>query len=97
MKDFFTRYRETRKHHYILPAVFGIMFAFAIVVQITNTQIDLRSLQANVLEAGTQKIVYEADFIMERMNGDLSFRIGKSAQNIETLSFSLLGDPNVLK
>ncbi len=98
MKDFFTRYHETRKHHYILPAVFGVMFAFAIVAQITWTRIDLRSLQANVLEAGKQKIVYNADLIMEKTDAtSLSFRIGKSAENVEALTFSVLGNPEVLK
>lgn len=97
MKDFFARYHETRKHHYILPAVFGLMFAFAIVVQITGTQVDLHSLQANVLEAGKQKVVYNADLLMEHSGNTLSFRIGKSAENVETLSFSVLGNPEILK
>lgn len=95
MKDFFTRYRETRKHYYILPGIFGLIFAFAIVAQVTGTKIDLKSLQANVLQANTQKIVYDADLIMESSTGILSLRIGTSAQNIETLNFSIIGNPSV--
>ena len=95
MKDFFTRYRETRKHYYILPGIFGLIFAFAIVAQVTGTKIDLKSLQANVLQANTQKIVYDADLIMESSTGILALRIGTSAQNIETLNFSIIGNPSV--
>ncbi len=95
MKDFFSRYRETRKHYYILPAIFGIIFGFAIVVQVTGTKIDLKSLQANVLEANTQKVVYDADLIMESSTGTLSLRMGKSAQDIDTVSFSIIGNPSV--
>ncbi len=97
MKDFFTRYRESRKHHSIVPAIFGLMFGFAIVTQMTWSPIDLRSLRANVLEANTQKITYDADLIMERRDGTMAIRIGKDAESVETLNFSLLGDPSVFK
>ena len=65
MKDFFTRYRESRKHHYIVPAIFGLMFGFAIVTQMTSTPIDFSTIQANVLEANKPKIAYDADLLME--------------------------------
>lgn len=34
---------------------------------------------------------------MEHSGNTLSFRIGKSAENVETLSFSVLGNPEILK
>ena len=96
MKDFFTRYRESRKHPYILPAIFGILFGFAIVAQITGTTIDLQSIQANVLEASSQKIQYNADLILERSSEKNILRIGKDATNVKSLSFSIVGNPEEL-
>ncbi len=97
MKDFFTRYRESRKEHYIMPAILGVALSFGIVATYTGTTIDLGSIQANVLEANTPKLHYDADLIVERNGSILTLRIGKDAQNIDSLTFSLLGDPSVLK
>ena len=96
MKDFFTRYRESRKHYYIVPGIFGLLFGFAIVAQMTWTSIDIRTLQANVLEANTPKILYNADFLMEKSWSTLTFRIGKDAEMVDFVSFSLLWDPSIL-
>jgi hypothetical protein len=78
-----------------MPAIFGLLLGFAIVAQMTGTPIDLGSIQANVLEANTPKAVYNADLIMERSDTSITVRIGKDAQNVDTLSFSLLGDPSI--
>jgi hypothetical protein len=96
MKDFFSRYHESQGHPYIMPAIFGLLFGFVIVAQITGTDIHLGSIQANVLEANTMKIAYDADLIMERSEGSITIRIGKDAQDVEILNFSLLGDPTQL-
>ncbi len=93
MKDFFTRYRESRKHHYIIPGVFGLVCGFAIVAQMTGTPIDFRALQANVIASQQPTVTYDADLILERSPTTLSLRIGKEAKNIGTLYFTLLWDP----
>jgi hypothetical protein len=90
MKDFFTRYQKSQRHQYFMPAIFGLLLGFAIVAQMTGTPVDLRSIQANVLEANTQKVVYDADLIMERSDSSITIRIGKAAQDVDTLTFSLL-------
>ena len=93
MKDFFTRYRESRHHPYILPGVFGLLFWFAIVAQMTGTPIDLGSLQANVVSSQNPKVLYDADLILERTAETITLRIGKDAQNVDTLYGTILWDP----
>lgn len=94
MKDFFTRYRESRKHPYIIPGIFGLLFGFAIVAEMTGTPLDFRALQANVIASQEPTVTYEADLILERSGTDLLFRIGKDAQNVDTVYFTLLWDPS---
>jgi hypothetical protein len=51
-------------------------------------------LLANVLMAGsTEKVEYTADLITERRGNSLDLRIGKDAYDVDTLTLTLLGDP----
>lgn len=51
-------------------------------------------LLANVLEAGnTAKVDYSADLITERIGNRLDLRIGRDAYDVDTLTVTLLGDP----
>jgi hypothetical protein len=73
-----------------------VLFGFALVAQLTGTKIDLGAIQANVLEANTRKVVYDADLIMERSTTGITIRIGKNAENVDALTFSLLWDPSII-
>lgn len=54
-------------------------------------------LLANVLTAGsTEKVEYSADLIAERQGNSLDLRLGKDAYDVDTLTLTLLGDPERL-
>jgi hypothetical protein len=90
MKDFFARYREFHKNPVIMPAIFGLALGFAFVATLQGTPIDLKNISANVVSGLDQKTTYPADLMMERVGNTLSFRIGKDAENVKSLYFSLL-------
>jgi hypothetical protein len=93
MKDFFTRYRESHKNPVIVPAIFWLALSFAVVANMQGTPIDLKSISANVVSGLDKSVTYPADLIMERDGNTLKFIIWKDAENVESLHFSLLGNP----
>ncbi len=95
MKDFFTRYRESRKNPVILPAFIALSLSFLLVANIEWTPINLKGISANVAGSLEQEVVYPADLILERNGNALDFVIGKNAENVKSLHFSLLGNPSV--
>lgn len=95
MKDFFTQYKTTHKHPIFLPAIFALALSFSVVGMMRDPDL-MRSISANVIEWMQQTPVYNADFLMEKVENDLIFRIGKNAENVKTLSFTLVGDPTKL-
>lgn len=97
MKDFFTRYREFHKNPVVLPALFGLTLSFALVATMQWTNVDLKSISANVVSGIEQKQSFPADLMMNLDGGDLVFIIGKDALNVKTLYFTLLGNPQVLE
>lgn len=56
----------------------------------TGTPIDLGSLQANVVSSQNPKVLYDADLILERTAETITLRIGKDAQNVDTLYGTIL-------
>lgn len=48
-KDFFSRYRESRKHQYIVPAIFALALSVTAVASMNGNLGDLRSLSASVV------------------------------------------------
>ncbi len=95
MKDFFTRYRESRKNPVILPAFIALSLSFLLVASIEWTPISLKGISANVAGSLEQEVVYPADLILERNGNALDFVLWKNAENVKSLHFTLLGNPNV--
>lgn len=95
MKDFFARYREFHKNPVIVPALFGMALSFAIVANMQGTPIDLKSISANVVSGIEEQPSYPADLIMEQSGKVLSFTLGKNAENVKSIHFSVLGNPAV--
>lgn len=93
MKDFFTRYRESHKNPIVMPAIFGLALSFAVVASMQGTPIDLKSISANVVDWLDQKVTYPADLMMEHDGKSLKFILGKDAENMKSIHFSLLGNP----
>jgi hypothetical protein len=95
MKDFFTRYRESHKNPVIVPAIFWLALSFAVVANMQGTNIDLKSISANVVSWLDQNVSYPADLIMEREGNTLKFIIWKDAEKVKSIHFSILGNPAV--
>lgn len=93
MKDFFTRYRESHKNPILIPAIFGLTLSFAVVANMRGTDIDLKSISANVVTGLEQETKYPADFVVEKNDDGLKFIIGKNAENVKSIHFSVLGNP----
>ncbi len=93
MKDFFTAYHRASVRKYTSSLIVALTLSVAIVGGLN--QMGPRSmLLANVLEAGSQaKVDYTADLMVERSGADISLRIGKDAYDVDTLTLTLLGNP----
>ncbi len=94
MKDFFTRYRQSKKNPIIIPAVFALLISFSVVGTMKEgANFSLGNISASVIEWVKNTPHYEADLLVERTGNDIILRIGKDAKNVEKFSLSFLGDP----
>lgn len=92
MKDFFRSYRSAKIRSYGLPVVFALFLSFW-VVSLGNLK-DMSSLQANVLSSTNEKTsIPTADLILDRTNSEIVVHMWKNAEAVESLTFTLLGDP----
>lgn len=93
MKDFFKSYHTQKVRTYMRSSVIALALAFPIAGLIHQSS-PQGMILANVLEAGSTEVVeYSADFLVKQEGSTLSFILGKDAYDVDTLSFSLLGDP----
>lgn len=93
MKDFFTRYREFHKNPIVFPALFGLILSFAIVANMQGTPLNLKSISANVVAGIEQKPTYPAELMMKRDGNALHFTLGKDAESVRSIYFTLLWNP----
>lgn len=93
MKDFFTAYRNANIRKYTTSGILALTLSVGVVASLN--QVNPSSfLLSNVLEAGSQeKVDYSADLMVERQGNQIDLRLGKDAYDVDTLSLSLLGDP----
>lgn len=92
MKDFFSRYRASKTYQYLFSGVLSLVFAMGLTGVIRD--VPLGMLSANVLMAPeTVTPTYDADVLIERSGSTIIVRMGKNAEQVDSLSFSLLGDP----
>ena len=86
MKDFFRSYRSAKLRSYGLPVSFWV-------VSLGNVK-DMSSLQANVLSSTSEKTsIPTADLILDRTDSQIVVHMWKNAEAVESLTFTLLGDP----
>lgn len=94
-KDFFSRYRESRKHQYVVPAIFALALSVTVVANMNGDLGNLKSLSANVVAGLGEQKKYDADLLIERNGSDIIIRMGKTAEKVDTLTVTLLGDPTL--
>ncbi len=93
MKDFFSAYHTANIRKYITSGTLALTLSVGIVAGMQGVSPN-QYLLANVLRAGSEEVVnYTADLMVERAGDALSLRLGKDAYDVDTLSLSLLGDP----
>ena len=56
---------------------------------------DLTALSANVVRGLATEKKYDADLLIERDGSDIVIRMGKSAEKVDTLTVTLVGDPSL--
>lgn len=91
MKDFFRSYRAAKIRSYTVPAVFALVLSIGIVG--LNGSGNMGMIQANVLGGLHQDTPAHADLILDRTGGDISVSIGKNANQVDGVNFTILGDP----
>ena len=96
-KDFFSRYRDSRKHQYIVPAIFALALSFTTAAALHGDlgSIRLDQLSASVVRGLAPEKKYDADLLIERSGRDIVIRMGKSAEQVDTLTVTLVGDPSL--
>ncbi len=95
-KDFFTEYRNSRKHHYIVPGILALTLSLSVVSSWHGDTIAMSGLSASVVRGLTWDAkVYDADLLIERRDRAIDIRIGKDAKKVDTLTLTLVGDPSV--
>ena len=57
---------------------------------------DLGALSANVVRGLATDKKYDADLLIERDGSNIVIRMGKSAEKVDTLTVTLIGDPTLL-
>ncbi len=92
--DFFSAYRSSQLHKYLFSGGIAVFVAFSF-VSLIHSGIDPRGLMASVAGV-TEMPLYDADLIMTRENNSLIFTFGTRAQAVDTVDFTLLGDPSRL-
>jgi hypothetical protein len=95
-KDFFSRYRESRKYQYIVPAIFALALSVTVVASMKgdlDNLGNLKTLSASVVAGVASDKKYDADLLIERNGSDIIIRMGKTAEKVDTLTVTLLGDP----
>ena len=92
MKDFFRSYHSAKIRSYGLPVIVAFFLSFW-VVSLGNMK-DMSLLQANVLSSTSEKVsIPTADLILDRTDSEIVIHMWKNAEAVETLTFTLLGDP----
>ncbi len=94
-KDFFSRYRESRKYQYIIPAIFALALSVTAVANYHGDLGNLKTLSASVVAGVASDKKYDADLLIERNGSDIIIRMGKTAERVDTLTVTLLGDPTL--
>lgn len=93
MKDFFTAYKSANTRKYVGSIFVALTLSIAF-VSILNQVGPRNMLLANVLQAGAPEVVnYTADLIVERKWNVIDLKLGKEAFDVDTVTLSLLGDP----
>lgn len=93
--DFFARYRSSQIRKYFLSGSIAIFVAFSF-VSIIHGGIDTRGLMASVASV-TEAPRLEADLILKRDGGNLTFIFGANAKKVDHIDFTLLSDPAKFK
>lgn len=92
MKDFFSRYHASKTYQYLFSGILAFVFSISITGVLRD--VPLTALSANVLMAPESVTpTYAADLLIERSGSSITVRMGKHAESVDSLSFSLLGDP----
>lgn len=91
--DFFKSFRSAQIHKYLFSGGIAVFAAFWFVSMI-HSDIDPRGLMASV--AGVTTPEYAAEIMMTRQDGSIVLTLGKSAQAVDTIDLTLLGDPSHL-
>ncbi len=91
LRDFFSEYNHTKTRSTILSLMLAFLLSVS-AVMITQ-DVDTRGLMASVSQIAGEK-QYEADVVLESQADDtLSVVFGSLAQSVDSLSFTLLADP----
>ena len=93
MKDFFVAYHRAHLRIYLTSGIVALALSVSI-AWVINQAWPHGFLLANVIQAGsTEKVDYTADLIVERSGSSIALRLGKDAYDVDSLSLTLLGDP----
>ncbi len=91
MKDFFRSYRAAKIRSYTLPALFALVLSVGVVG--LNESGNMGMIQANVLGGLSQNISdtsTHADLMLDRTGGDITVTIGKNANLVDSINFTIL-------
>ncbi len=88
MKDFFSEFHKQNRPHWVLSVVFALFLSFGTVWLIITGPM---GLQADVSKS--KNSLYAADLILRVDAGKWTIIFGSEASEVETVRFTLLGDP----
>lgn len=94
LRDFFAEYNHAKIRSMILSVTFALVVSASVIVY--TQDIDTRGLMASVSNVANQK-TYPADLILESsQDGVLDVIFGSKAESVDSLTFTLLSDPEKL-
>lgn len=94
LRDFFADYNNAKIRTTVLSTMFAVLLSLSAVM--VTQWVDPRGLMASVSNVANQK-VYPADLVLESWeNGKIDIVYGSTAQAVDTITFTLLSDPEKL-
>lgn len=95
--DFFAEYHKekfSKISSYLFSGAFSLVLAFAVVSYSQGG--DMKWLMASVANL-TPSVQYQADIVASHSGGVISFVFGSEAKKVESISFTLVGNPESLQ
>ena len=93
LRDFFRDYNRSKLRGLALSGVFAALLSVSFVMVIQG--VDTRGLMASVANVANPES-YDADIFLQDTNGGLDVMMGRQADAVDALTFTILSDPERL-